>query len=475
MKVEQEIKQFMNDLGVDLVGIAGPGRFDGPPSLDPTYVLESAKSIISYAIPLDAQAAYDYLSKKSAIPHNIDQIRKMQRSMHVGLKLSRFLEGKGYKAGTIGCNIRYRRDPDIFSTNPRFSHRYGAYVTGIAAPGISGNAVTEKYGAFVVLNTVFTDAILESDPILDPRHFFDGRCQECMACRASCPPKMYEADEEEYALINGELYPRGKKRSIDLCNVACFGLHALSSTKKWSSWGKTWQPDWVGKEPLPEGNNLRKTLLKAFLSVKDLANRVQPLFDTYSKPWKEGFFEDKKNFPDYEDLPGETEGRKLRAYAGILEKICGFHIDDPIGMTCATCFMVCGQNPEESINRYSMLSQGGIVAYAPGNELVILDNYEDAVAQRAKYQYKNRAIVKLEFWWLQIRNTFKYIGFDVHTLKYKNKYKQRLIEAMADELSKEKSMKNKNCNAPREEAMADELSKEKSMKNKKRNAPREAA
>lgn len=460
MTLEQEIKQFVNDLGVDVVGIAGPGRFDGPPSLDPTHVLESAKSVICYAVPFEAQPIYDHLSKKSGIPHNIDQIRKMQRSMHVARKLSRFLEGKGYNAGSIGCNIDYRRDPDIFSTNPRFCHRYGAYVTGIAAPGISGNAVTEKYGAAVVLNTVFTDARLESDPILDPRHFFDGRCQQCMACTAACPPKMFEAVEEEYALINGELYPRGRKRSIDLCNVACFGLHALSSTKKFSSWGKTWQPDWVGKEPLPEGNNLRMTLIKAFLTVKDLPARVQVLFDTYSKPtgsstkpsWEEGFFEDKKNFPDYEDLPGETEGRKLRAYADILENICGYHIDDPVGMTCAHCMQVCGQNPEESIKRYTMLANGGILAYAPGNEPVILHNYEDAVAQRAKYQYKNRTLVKLEFWWLQIYNVMKYIGVDFHTLKYKNKYKQRLIAAMADELSKEKSMKNKNRNDANEAA-----------------------
>ncbi|MGA2223945.1 MAG: hypothetical protein ABSH41_05825 [Syntrophobacteraceae bacterium] len=294
---------------------------------------------------------------------------------------------------------------------------------------------------------------------------------------------MFEAVEEEYALINGELYPRGRKRSIDLCNVACFGLHALSSTKKFSSWGKTWQPDWVGKEPLPEGNNLRMTLLKAFLTVKDLPARVQPLFDTYSKPtgssskpsWEEGFFEDKKNFPDYEDLPGETEGRKLRAYADILENICGYHIDDPVGMTCAHCMQVCGQNPEESIKRYMMLANGGILAYASGNEPVILDNYEDAVAQRAKYQYKNRTIVKLEFWWLQIYNVMKYIGVDFHTLKYKNKYKQRLMAAMADELSKEKSMKNKNRNATQIAALADELSKEKSMKNKNRNATHEAA
>ncbi len=38
MKLEQEIKDFMKSLGVDLVGVAGPGRFDGPPSLDPTYI-----------------------------------------------------------------------------------------------------------------------------------------------------------------------------------------------------------------------------------------------------------------------------------------------------------------------------------------------------------------------------------------------------------------------------------------------------
>ena len=447
----------MNDLGVDVVGTAGPGRFDGPPSLDPTHILKSAKSIISFAIPMAVQPFYDHLSKKSAIPHNIDQIRNMQRSMNVGLKLSRFLEGKGYKAGTLGCNIDYRRDPDIFSTNPRFAHRYGAYVAGIAAPGISGNALTEKYGAGVVYNTVFTDAVLESDPMLDPRHFFDGRCQKCMVCRGACPPKMFLADQEEYALINDQLYPRGKKK-VDLCNVACFGLHAISSDKKFSTWGKTWQPHWVGKE-VPEGS-YRKTLIKAFLSVFDLAARVQPLFDTYSKDrgsstkptWKDGFFEDKKNFPDYKDLPGKTEGQKLKAYGKILENICGIHIDDPIGMTCAQCMQVCGPNPEESLKRYEALKQGGIVAYAEGNEPVTFRNYEDAVAQRAKYKYKNRLIVKLEFWWLQTYNTMKYIGVDFHTLKYKNKYKQRLAEAVADGLSKEKTMKNKNRKEIREVA-----------------------
>ncbi len=32
MSIEQEIKDFMKSIGVDVVGLAGPGRFDGPPS-----------------------------------------------------------------------------------------------------------------------------------------------------------------------------------------------------------------------------------------------------------------------------------------------------------------------------------------------------------------------------------------------------------------------------------------------------------
>lgn len=441
MSLKQEIRQFMEGLGVEVVGFAGPGRFDGPPSLDPTYLLKGAQSIVSYAIPFDVDAIYDYLSKKSAIPHNIDQNRKMQRSMHIGLKLSAFLKKKGYQATTYAANFDYRRNPDVFTTYPKFAHRYGAYVSGIAAPGISGNAVTKEYGATVVLNTVFTDAVLESDPIMNPRHFFDGLCQHCKACTGACPPKMFEADQEEYTLINGQLYPRGLKRSIDLCNVACFGLHALSANKQFSTWGKTWQPDWVGKEPEKEGNNLKSTFIKAFISTMDLPTRVQPLLDNFRVPLEEGFLEDPKHYPDYKDLPGETEGQKLRAYADVLEKIGRYHIDDPIGMTCANCMLVCGPTTEESQKRWKMLAKSGIVAYSPDKEPVIFHDYEKAVAQREAYGYENRNVVKWDFYKLQFKNFVKYFGIDFHTRKYEKKYYERLADAIAKaKLEKEGGM-----------------------------------
>ena len=430
MTLESEIKNYLTTLGVKVVGLAGPGRFDGPPSLDPDYIMKGAKSIVSYALPLDVAAIYDYLSKKSAIPHNIDQIRKNQRSMHIGTKLVKFLGEKGYRAKGISANIDYRRSFVLYGAYPRFSHRYGAYVSGIAAPGISGNAIVKEYGASAILNTVVTDAELESAPILDPRCYFDDLCQHCMSCKAACPTKMFMHDQEEYALINGQLYPRGKKRDINLCNVSCGGLHALSANKKWSSWGKSWIESWVGVEPDPEKQDIKGDALRSLVMTRDLSARLEPIFSFYSKPYDDGLFENRNLFPDYEDLDGATEGQKLRSYAQVLEKILGIHIADPISMSCAHCALVCGPNADESQKRWKMLSRSGILCYQEGNEPIITRNYEKAVAYRESYQYEIPKGVRREFWGLQFRNIVKYLGFDLHTFRYKKRYKQKLEKAI---------------------------------------------
>lgn len=73
--LEQGIKDFVKGLGVKVVGIAGPDRLDGPPSLDPTYIMKGARSVVVMALPMDVPAIYDFLSQKSPTPHNIDQKR----------------------------------------------------------------------------------------------------------------------------------------------------------------------------------------------------------------------------------------------------------------------------------------------------------------------------------------------------------------------------------------------------------------
>jgi len=45
--LEQKIKDFAKEQGIELVGIAGPDRLDEPPSLDPAYTMKRHHHIYS--------------------------------------------------------------------------------------------------------------------------------------------------------------------------------------------------------------------------------------------------------------------------------------------------------------------------------------------------------------------------------------------------------------------------------------------
>jgi len=48
--LEESIKDVAKKSGADLVGLAGPGRFNGPPSINPAYIMRGAKSIVSVVV-----------------------------------------------------------------------------------------------------------------------------------------------------------------------------------------------------------------------------------------------------------------------------------------------------------------------------------------------------------------------------------------------------------------------------------------
>ena len=56
--LEEKIKDYVRSQGVNVAGIAGPERLDGPPSLDPTYTMRGAKSIVSLAMPMNVEDIY---------------------------------------------------------------------------------------------------------------------------------------------------------------------------------------------------------------------------------------------------------------------------------------------------------------------------------------------------------------------------------------------------------------------------------
>jgi ferredoxin len=385
--IEGDIRSFLKNQGVDVIGMAGPERLDGPPSLDPIYTMRGAKSIISFALPMNVDAIYDFLSKKTPVTHNTDQLIGNQKIHHIAKRLADYLNDRGFRARAVPTNNNYRRSLDVYSTHPDFSHRFGAIVSGIAGQGMSGNVMTTKYGAAVYLSTVVTDAVLKSDHLLPPRYFIDRYCKKCLICDKACPAKMFEMEKEEYVLLNSELHPRGKRRSIDLCNASCFGLHSLSPDKKFSSWGRYWISSWVGREPDPKKENIRKTLLMKGGSVGDSTVRYKLIRSIGCELHPEEWIDEWKIVRRYEDLPqDELEQRKVQS--GLIKKYLGIQIENPNVLTCGQCALVCGPTIQESAKRLKLLREGGIVVPGKDGRNVVVKTFEEARKIREQYPFR---------------------------------------------------------------------------------------
>ena len=380
---EEKIKDFTRKAGVGLVGIAGEGRFAGPPSLDPTYILKGARSIISMALPMNVPAIYDFLSKKSHGPHNLEQLKSCQRMHRISGELVDYIKSLGYKAAAVPPNNTYRRSLDPFSTRPSFSHRFGAVAAGMGTFGLSGNVVTGKYGAAVYLGTVVTDAPLKSDPVMPPRDTMDNRCRTCRLCDKSCTLRMFRDDEEEYLLINGELHARGKRDNLDLCNMPCFGLHGISSDKKWTNWGRHWIPEYIDRRPDPENRvSIRRMMMREGPASGDGGPRYDVIRRGNSLLWPRQSVEDL--IPDYENLPGsEEEMGKLLVKAHENMGVTG--LKDPYVLTCGQCSLVCGPDFNETKKRYDMLIASGYVVPGADGRMVHVNTYEEARELKAKY------------------------------------------------------------------------------------------
>jgi ferredoxin len=322
----------------------------------------------------------------------------------------------------------------VYSTHPSFSHRFGAIVSGIAGQGMSGNVMTKEYGAAVYLSTVVTDAVLKSDPLLPPRYFIDQYCKKCLICDKACPVKMFEMEKEEYVLLNGKLHPRGKRRSIDLCNASCFGLHSLSPDKKFSSWGKHWISSWVGREQDPKKENIRKKLLMKGGSVGDSTVRYKLIRSIGCELHPEEWIDDWKIVRRHEDLPqDELEQRKVQS--GLIKKYLGIQIENPNVLTCGQCALVCGPTIQESAKRLKLLREGGIVVPGKDGRTVVVKTFEDARKIREQYPFRiSRARMLSDILQSAVLWSWFYFGIEPRSI-IKNWIYQRKLKRAINESS----------------------------------------
>jgi epoxyqueuosine reductase len=277
---ETRLKSLAMSLGADLVGVTTRDLLsDGPPSADPRYLLQSANSVISFALSLDRDLVQYFISKKKWRPHCDNRKTIAQTLYTIGDKLTEQLRSEGYEAVNVDLNNNYRPEKDAADVtemtefHPDFSHRYAALAAGIGRLGWSGNLLTKEYGALVELGSVLTSATLTPDtPIPDEEH----PCDRCKMCSLVCPVEMIQPKASTQVTVAGVTETIARKRPNTCCWISCTGYEGLASSGTWSNWS----PYRLGR-PLPEDKQELDSLCISLQKADPQMQAVDNSFNDY--------------------------------------------------------------------------------------------------------------------------------------------------------------------------------------------------
>lgn len=229
------IKYMAKALGASEVGIATKETLKGGPnSTDLELVLEGAKSVIVFAVPLDQDLIEPFLSKKD-FSLNKNKIKTTTLTGGIAFEIAGFLDQLGYESVPINPNFVYRKDTPngIKDMKPVISHRYLAARSGVGFFGYSGYILTKEYGAAIVLASVVTKAPLEpTEPLSNSENY----CDDCKICSASCIPKFIPKEGKNKVEMDGMELEYSKKGDKSRCTFVCAGMSGLHPSGKWSTW-----------------------------------------------------------------------------------------------------------------------------------------------------------------------------------------------------------------------------------------------
>jgi epoxyqueuosine reductase len=365
--MENEIKRIARQAGAASVGISSTERLQsGVPSMDPTYVLPSARSIVSVMLPLDGDIIRRYLGKVDHDSLQVHETEVYRKLYGISRKIAAFLKTQGYEAVAVEPNLdyrfkdgnKYRRVPyevrqklaDWLSSpsgplvtslkrllveilfeksteytdwnlTPSFSHRYGAVAAGLGIFGWSSNVMTPEYGARVLFDTVITNAVLLSDVMME-----NTPCDGCRICTRVCQVGMMHPKMEDHVTIGDRRFIHAKKGHNLRCIFCCAGFTGQDLHKKWS----TWSP---GRISLPGDDNSLESFWNSFAK---------------STIYKHNYYA-----KTLSDLQFHTE-------YGLVRKPY-----DRFMTTCGNCQMVCWETLEQRKENYDILVRSGVVVEGP--------------------------------------------------------------------------------------------------------------
>ena len=346
-----KVREFPVNYGATIVGITTVDTLaGGPPSTDLSYVLDQARSAVTFAVPLDEDKTRDYLSKIDRAGHQKDYTRASVIADGIAAQLASFLQQFGHPSVAVMQNLVFRNDKpgDLDHRTPPISHKYLAVRGGVGWFGFSGNVLTPDHGPNVILVSVVTAAeLIPTDP-LPPE---DNYCDDCQACNASCPSGFFRNSKTDKVTvtIGGVDFTYTNYRDYGRCSYVCSGQTGLHASGKWS----TWSP---ARFPIPTDD-------------EDLAPIREEAFEAWSQR---------------PELPG----------GGMQSPITYSKTQRDVTLTCGNCMHVCHPDPEERKRRLELLKQGGvIIQYDDGGLRAV--SPEEAKEHIAAMEPERRALYEI--------------------------------------------------------------------------------
>lgn len=211
MKLTSEmIKEKAKDLGIDVIGIGNIERYKNAPTLmNPKTYFPEARSVIVIAMRIP-RGSYRGIEEGTHW-HNYsfyayNRLNTVFRP-RLTYELACFIEDHGWEAVPHYPAVPERSPshapvaPGKVPRDVACSVRLLGVGAGVGEMGHSKVFLTKKFGPRVRLGSIFTDAELEPDPIIEPGTI----CNKCGRCVKDCPGNAIPPVKDEDKKITVEI------------------------------------------------------------------------------------------------------------------------------------------------------------------------------------------------------------------------------------------------------------------------------
>ena len=234
MKLTSEmIKEKAKELGIDVVGIGSIDRYENaPPLMNPKTYFPEAKSVIVIGMRIP-RGSYRGIEEGTHW-HNYsfyayNRLNTIFRP-RLTYELACFIEDHGWEAVPHYPAVPERSPGHAPVAPGKVPHDVVCSVrllgvgAGVGEMGHSKVFLTKKFGPRVRLGSIFTDAELEPDPIIEPGTI----CNKCGRCVKDCPgnaiPPVNDEDKKITVEIGGKKISWGDVH-MGRCTLTHHGLN----------------------------------------------------------------------------------------------------------------------------------------------------------------------------------------------------------------------------------------------------------